>query len=129
MRIARADSESVAGGRAGGGGEEPAGSGLSGDSSLHDHRPTLTAADTVIRYDPWWHPAVERQAMDRVHRIGQKRGTFVFRLVAEGAVEEAILALQEKKQALADTLFEGEAAGPLSLGEEDLVTLFRPIGP
>ncbi|MFD1807583.1 helicase-related protein [Gemmobacter lanyuensis] len=55
---------------------------------------TLTAADTVILYDPWWNPAVERQAMDRAHRIGQTKAVFVYRLVAEGTVEEAILAFR-----------------------------------
>ena len=87
---------------------------------------TLTAADTVILYDPWWNPAVERQAMDRAHRIGQERSVFVFRLVAEGAVEQAIATLQAKKQALADALFEGPAQGPLNLTQEDLAALFAP---
>jgi SNF2 family DNA or RNA helicase len=88
---------------------------------------TLTAAETVILYDPWWNPAVERQAMDRAHRIGQDRAVFVYRLVAEGSVEEAIIALQAKKQAMADALFEGEATGPLGLDEADLASLFRPM--
>ncbi len=88
---------------------------------------TLTAAETVILYDPWWNPAVERQAMDRAHRIGQDRAVFVYRLVAEGSVEEAIVTLQAKKQAMADALFEGEASGPLGMDEDDLAQLFRPI--
>ena len=88
---------------------------------------TLTAAETVILYDPWWNPAVERQAMDRAHRIGQDRAVFVYRLVAEGSVEEAIITLQAKKQAMADALFAGEASGPLGLDEGDLAALFRPI--
>ncbi len=88
---------------------------------------TLTAADTVILYDPWWNPAVERQAMDRVHRIGQDRAVFVYRLLAEGSVEEAITALQARKQALADALFEGGGEGPLALTEADIATLFRPL--
>ena len=88
---------------------------------------TLTAADTVILYDPWWNPAVERQAMDRVHRIGQNRAVFVYRLVAEGAVEESILALQDRKQALADALFEGKSGSPLGLDEADIAQLFRPL--
>jgi len=89
---------------------------------------TLTAADTVILYDPWWNPAVERQAMDRVHRIGQDRAVFVYRLVAEGSVEQAIAALQARKQALADALFEDSSEGPLALTEADLASLFQPIG-
>ena len=90
---------------------------------------TLTAADTVILFDPWWNPAVERQAMDRVHRIGQSRAVFVYRLVAEGAVEESILALQDKKQALADALFEGPGGSPLGLQEDDIARLFKPLPP
>ena len=66
----------------------------------------MTAADTVILYDPWWNPAVERQAMDRAHRIGQDKAVFVFKLVTAGTVEEAILTLQARKQALADGLFD-----------------------
>ncbi|WP_333834906.1 DEAD/DEAH box helicase [Rubrimonas sp.] len=85
---------------------------------------TLTAADTVILYDPWWNPAVERQAMDRAHRIGQRRAVFVHRLVAEGTVEQAIVTLQARKQAMADALFEGKASGPLALDEDDLALLF-----
>ena len=90
---------------------------------------TLTAADTVILYDPWWNPAVERQAMDRVHRIGQERKVFVYRLIVEGSVEQAIAQLQERKQALADALFEGgEQQGPLTLDATDIATLFHPLG-
>lgn len=88
---------------------------------------TLTAADTVILYDPWWNPAVERQAMDRAHRIGQTKAVFVYRLVAEGTVEEAILALQARKQALADALFEGRAAEGFEFDQDTLTALFRPI--
>ena len=88
---------------------------------------TLTAADTVILYDPWWNPAVERQAMDRAHRIGQTKPVFVHKLVVEGAVEAAIAELQAKKQALADALFDGPGDGPLALTEDDLAALFRPL--
>jgi SNF2 family DNA or RNA helicase len=87
---------------------------------------TLTAADTVILYDPWWNPAVERQAMDRAHRIGQRRAVFVHRLVAEGTVEQAIATRQARKQAMADALFDGDASGPLDFGEDDLALLFGP---
>lgn len=87
----------------------------------------LTAADTVILYDPWWNPAVERQAMDRAHRIGQDKAVFVYRLVAEGTVEAAIQNLQAKKQALADNLFAENGAGPLALTEADLSALFAPV--
>jgi SNF2 family DNA or RNA helicase len=57
----------------------------------------LTAADTVIHYDPWWNPAVENQATDRAHRIGQDKPVFVYKLIVAGSIEEKILALQEKK--------------------------------
>ncbi len=87
----------------------------------------LTAADTVILYDPWWNPAVERQAMDRAHRIGQDKPVFVYRMVAEGTVEAAIQELQAKKQALADALFEGTGKASLSLSEDDLAALFQPL--
>lgn len=91
---------------------------------------TLTEADTVILYDPWWNPAVERQAMDRTHRIGQDKPVFVHRLVAAGTVEEKILEMQARKQALADALFEetGAAADSL-LDEATLQDLFAPLSP
>jgi superfamily II DNA or RNA helicase len=68
----------------------------------------LTAADTVIHYDPWWNPAAERQAADRVYRIGQDKPVFVYKLIARDTVEEKILALQQRKQELADCLFDAE---------------------
>lgn len=88
---------------------------------------TLTAADTVILYDPWWNPAVERQAMDRAHRIGQTRAVFVYRLVAEGTVEEAILELQARKQALADALFDKRPSEGFNFDQDVITELFRPI--
>jgi SNF2 family DNA or RNA helicase len=90
---------------------------------------TLTEADTVILYDPWWNPAVERQAMDRAHRIGQSKPVFVHRLVAAGTVEERILDMQQRKQALADALFEAENdAAQTLLDETTLQDLFAPLG-
>jgi len=89
---------------------------------------TLTEADTVILYDPWWNPAVERQAMDRTHRIGQDKPVFVHRLVAAGTVEEKILEMQARKQALADALFEdGSGAADTLLDEAILRDLFAPL--
>ncbi|MGQ9365072.1 SNF2-related protein [Azospirillum sp. ST 5-10] len=87
----------------------------------------LTAADTVIHYDPWWNPAVERQATDRAHRIGQDKPVFVHKLVSVGTVEEAILDLQARKQALADALFDPDARDAAALTPDDLEALFRPI--
>lgn len=66
----------------------------------------LTAADTVIHYDPWWNPAAEAQATDRAYRIGQDKQVFVYKLITAGTIEEKILLLQEKKAQLAGSLFE-----------------------
>jgi SNF2 family DNA or RNA helicase len=87
----------------------------------------LTAADTVIHYDPWWNPAVEDQATDRAHRIGQTKPVFVYKLRTLGTVEEKILELQARKRGLADGLFEngGNTAG--ALDADDIATLFAPI--
>ena len=88
----------------------------------------LTEADTVILYDPWWNPAVERQAMDRTHRIGQDKPVFVHRLVAAGTVEEKILDMQARKQALADALFDDSGATSENLLDEaTLQDLFAPL--
>jgi SNF2 family DNA or RNA helicase len=65
----------------------------------------LTSADTVIHYDPWWNPAVEDQASDRAHRIGQTKSVFVYKMIAADTVEERILELQERKAALAKIAF------------------------
>jgi superfamily II DNA or RNA helicase len=80
----------------------------------------LTAADTVIHYDPWWNPAVERQATDRAHRIGQTKSVFVYKLVAEGTVEEKILELQSRKGQLAASILDGESDLSGALTAEDL---------
>jgi uncharacterized membrane protein YfbV (UPF0208 family) len=85
----------------------------------------LTAADTVIHYDPWWNPAVERQATDRAHRIGQDKPVFVYKLVAADTVEEKILQLQERKQALADGIYgKGEQETLAALSSEEILSLF-----
>jgi SNF2 family DNA or RNA helicase len=68
----------------------------------------LTAADTVIHFDPWWNPAVEAQATDRAHRIGQEKVVTAYKLIARDTVEEKILALQQKKRALVDATIESE---------------------
>jgi SNF2 family DNA or RNA helicase len=87
----------------------------------------LTAADAVIHYDPWWNPAVENQATDRAHRIGQDKPVFVFKLIAQGTVEERILELQQRKAALAAAMLDSEGASGTPLTSEDLDLLFRPI--
>ena len=68
------------------------------------YRAYLTAADTVIHYDPWWNPATEAQATDRAYRIGQKNPVFVHKLICQGTVEERIHQMQQKKSELADAL-------------------------
>jgi superfamily II DNA or RNA helicase len=87
----------------------------------------LTAADTVILYDPWWNPAVEAQAIDRAHRIGQTKPVFVHRLIARGTIEEKILLLQDKKRSLAAILWgeEPHKAGSAKLTEEDVQFLLE----
>ena len=84
----------------------------------------LTAADYVVLFDPWWNPAVERQAVDRSHRIGQAKPVFVYRLITRDSIEERILALQEQKRALAAELIEENPRSLLALGEEELIGLF-----
>jgi superfamily II DNA or RNA helicase len=82
----------------------------------------LTAADHVFLLDPWWNPAVEQQAADRAHRIGQQRPVFVHRLIATGTVEEKIVRLQAQKRELAEAALEGTEA-TASLGREELLDL------
>ncbi|MGH8140263.1 MAG: SNF2-related protein [Steroidobacteraceae bacterium] len=86
----------------------------------------LTAADTVIHYDPWWNPAVEAQATDRAHRIGQDKPVFVYKLIAQGTVEEKIMQLQAAKYALANRLYTQGNASPASWTASDLEALFAP---
>jgi superfamily II DNA or RNA helicase len=87
----------------------------------------LTAADTVIHYDPWWNPAVEDQATDRAHRIGQDKPVFVHRLIAAATVEERIRELQARKAALARGILDEDAALAKVLTAEDLQALFEPL--
>ena len=91
----------------------------------------LTAADTVIHYDPWWNPAVEEQATARAHRIGQDKPVFVYKLMTQGTVEEKILALQNRKRGLADQLLKkggpGVEGGSRLLTAGDLDVLFQPL--
>jgi SNF2 family DNA or RNA helicase len=88
----------------------------------------LTAADTVIHYDPWWNPAVETQATDRAHRIGQAKPVFVYKLITVGTVEERILALQERKRGLVEALLDEDRKEMPQLTPEDLQVLFAPLG-
>ena len=87
----------------------------------------LTAADTVIHYDPWWNPAVENQATDRAHRLGQDKPVFVYKLIIAGSIEEKILALQERKADLAAGILSEDRTIDLKFGEEDIAALFAPL--
>jgi len=84
----------------------------------------LTAADTVIHYDPWWNPAVEAQATDRAHRIGQDKPVFVYKLIAQDTVEERIMQLQADKHELASRLYTESTGSPASLTSTDIEALF-----
>ncbi len=88
----------------------------------------LTAADTVIHYDPWWNPAVEDQATDRAHRIGQTKPVLVIKLICQGTIEERMVQLQERKRIIAQGLYDDNDSTNLSLTEDDLEFLFSPIG-
>ena len=88
----------------------------------------LTAADTVIHYDPWWNPAVENQATDRAYRIGQDKPVFVYKLIVEEGIEEAIELLKARKAALADALFAGASKTGMHISESDIAALFAPLG-
>ena len=86
----------------------------------------LTAADTVIHYDPWWNPAVEAQATDRAHRIGQDKPVFVYRLLCAGTIEERMRSLQARKARLAQAMLGDEAGLARALGAEDIEALLAP---
>ncbi|MDA7935499.1 DEAD/DEAH box helicase [Akkermansiaceae bacterium] len=85
----------------------------------------LTAADTVIHLDPWWNPAVEAQATDRAHRIGQTRVVNSYKFITRGTVEEKILALQEEKKAMMASVLDGGSALVPGLEEDELMSLFK----
>jgi superfamily II DNA or RNA helicase len=86
---------------------------------------TLTGADTVVHFDPWWNPAVEDQATDRAHRIGQTRVVTSYKLIARGTVEEKILALQQKKRAIIKATLGGEETLADNLTWEEIQGLFE----
>ncbi len=88
----------------------------------------LTTADAVIHYDPWWNPAVEAQATDRAHRIGQDKPVFVYKLICTDTVEDKILALQRRKADLAAAVLEGGRSTQPRFAAEDIAELFAPLG-
>ena len=86
----------------------------------------LTAADTVVHFDPWWNPAAEAQATDRAHRIGQNRPVTVYRLLTRGTVEEKVVRLQANKRELANATFDESGQGePVGWSESELFDLLR----
>jgi len=84
----------------------------------------LTAADYVIHLDPWWNPAVEQQATDRAHRIGQDKRVFVYKYIVKNTVEEKILKLQERKREISEELITSDTGFVKQLTREDLEVLF-----
>lgn len=87
----------------------------------------LTAADTVIHYDPWWNPAVEDQATDRAHRIGQDKPVFVYKFIARGSVEERIVVMQQHKKGIAGGIFTEGKAASLAVDQEEIDFLLQPL--
>ena len=87
---------------------------------------TLTSADVVIHYDPWWNPAAQSQATDRAYRIGQSKPVFVYNLFVAGSVEERVVRLQQKKRWLSSTLLGDETPGA-GFSEHDVDALFAPL--
>jgi SNF2 family DNA or RNA helicase len=84
----------------------------------------LTEADYVYIVDPWWNPAVEQQAIDRTHRIGQKNNIFAYKMICKGSVEEKILLLQEKKLGISKEIISEDSAFFKKLTKEDIHFLF-----
>lgn len=87
----------------------------------------LTAADTVIHYDPWWNPAAENQATDRAWRMGQDKPVFVYRLIAKGTLEEKIQQMQQHKGSLAQALLDAESNPERVLAQDDLLAILSPL--
>ena len=85
----------------------------------------LTKADYVIIFDPWWNPAVEAQAIDRSHRIGQKKNVFVYKMVLENSIEEKMLKLQERKRDLFENIITTDSTSFKDLSKEELLDLFK----
>lgn len=85
----------------------------------------LTAADMVIHYDPWWNVAVQNQATDRAHRIGQMNVVNVYKLIAKDTIEENIIKIQDLKKKLADSVLNGEGMNTGSFTKEEILELLR----
>ena len=87
----------------------------------------LTAADTVIHFDPWWNPATEAQASDRAYRIGQTKPVTIYKLIARGSVEEKIQHLQQHKAALAESILTEGSSTRAALDHESIEALLAPL--
>lgn len=85
----------------------------------------LTAADTVIHFDPWWNIAAQNQATDRAHRIGQDKVVTVTQLVMKNSIEERIIDLQNRKKELVDHVIEGESVANATLTKEEIMGLLE----
>lgn len=85
----------------------------------------LTGADVVIHYDPWWNLAVENQATDRAHRIGQKHSVKIYKMVTEDSIEERIIALQKKKAELADIILQNDKIANAAMSKNDLLKILE----
>ena len=88
---------------------------------------TLTEADTVIHYDPWWNPATENQATDRAYRIGQEKPVFVYKMIARGTVLEKIQHLQQEKSDSVAGVLDGRTTRDWQLSNEDIEAMFAPL--
>jgi non-specific serine/threonine protein kinase len=84
----------------------------------------LTEADYVYLVDPWWNPAVEQQAIDRTHRLGQKKNVFAYKMICKDSIEEKIMLLQDKKKTLASNLIDVEKNIMKKLNKQDIEMLF-----
>ncbi|MCW5848343.1 MAG: SWF/SNF helicase family protein, partial [Anaerolineae bacterium] len=91
------------------------------------HGITVTAANHVIHADRWWNPAVENQATDRVHRIGQTKTVYVYRIMVENTLEERIEKLLQRKQAIADTIIDSARQTTQQWTREELLEILRPL--
>ena len=87
----------------------------------------MTAANHVIHADRWWNPEREDQASDRVHRIGQDKTVYIYRILVEGTLEERIDILLEKKRDIADQIVGAATRGPMQWSREELIELLRPL--
>ncbi len=85
----------------------------------------LTQADTVIHFDPWWNPAVEKQATDRAYRIGQTNPVFVYKLIMNNSIEQKVFKMQQDKQALVDALFTDKSMSFTKFDEQQMLSLIK----